>query len=194
VRLQPCELNTFHQFELQYQHSPGSSYSAHRCLLKSGHLDASFNMARCKQTNRTRARWTPKSRSPNAAVDRTAPTITHDTTDDSPTDLADQFNTLSFSSRQSLPRRPTASTHKSSAGRIRKPRAPKFLPKYRVGKYTKRVEAGSVGVKKGGNSTGGKDRTTLLYCLDCVRPHLHVYCDGVKELKTTHLCSYHTRK
>ena len=58
------------------------------------------------------------------------------------------------------------------------------------------LTSSQVGRKAGRISVQEPDKpkkTLMTFCLECVRPHLYVYCDGTKELKTHH-CDYHVNK
>ena len=79
---------------------------------------------------------------------------------------------------------PTSQRQPSSNLKTQRAYKAPFLASSLVGNKTSRVA-----IQEPGNTK----RTIMSFCVDCVRPHLYLYCDGTKELKT-HLCDFHTEQ
>lgn len=150
-----------------------------------------LDMARTKSATRrrptaNRSQLKPVSKESFVASAETPPTPTTIATlngTDLPTLVASEDGSLSPS--------PTVSSS-ASLNSVSQPKARRkseaertpYLARNLVGNKTRRI-----GIREPGKAT----KTIMSFCVDCVRPHLWIYCDGTRALKT-HLCEFHEKE
>lgn len=146
-------------------------------------------MARCKQTGRAPP---SKGRAPKSH----RRTITPPPADRPPMSKTPRVLTLPPTvqtpnigdGNDSAARTPSVSPIKYRRHRCALPKSSRqpFLPEYRVGKCTRRTKLVLPG-------SLGSEKSFLHYCVDCIRSHLYLYCNGTSEY-INEACEVHKTK